>query len=84
MFDFSADPFLNLDHWVQEAAGTGLKDPNAMALGTLGADQKPSVRIVLYKGLIRGGFLFIPTLKVEKGKSSRFIRTPACAFFGPR
>lgn len=67
-FDFLADPFLNLDKWVHEAAGAGLKDPNAMALATIGADQKPSARIVLFKGWVRGGLSFYTNYEGRKGR----------------
>lgn len=67
-FDFSADPFQQLNDSVATAAGKGLKDANAMALATASRDGKPSVRIVLYKGIVRGGLSFYTNYQGRKGR----------------
>jgi pyridoxamine 5'-phosphate oxidase len=58
VFDFQLDPFVNFEWLLREAKLRGEPEHNAMALATAGADHQPSVRIVYFKGLIRGGFSF--------------------------
>lgn len=69
MFDFSVDPFLHLTRLLEEAHRRGEPEHNAMALATAGADLKPSVRIVYYKGLVRGGLSFYCNYNSNKGKA---------------
>lgn len=58
MLDFSVDPLIHFSRLLDEAKRRGEPEHNAMALATAGADLKPSVRIVYFKGLIRGGLSF--------------------------
>jgi pyridoxamine 5'-phosphate oxidase len=44
-------PFALLEEWLAEATSGEPNDPNAMALATVGADGRPSLRMVLLKGL---------------------------------
>lgn len=82
-FDFSADPLQQLDDSVKEAAEKGLKDPNAMSLATADSKGKPSVRIVLYKGLIRGGFSFYTNYEGRKGRELAANPHGALCFYWP-
>ena len=51
MFDPRGDdPFDLLDQWLNDAAGSEINDPNAVALASVAADGFPSVRMVLMKG----------------------------------
>ena len=52
------DPFQLFDTWFTEARTTELNDSNAMALATVDAAGKPSVRMVLLKGHGHDGFVF--------------------------
>jgi pyridoxamine 5'-phosphate oxidase len=45
-----ADPLEGLSRWLKEAEAQKLSEPNAMTLATVGADGRPSARIVLFKG----------------------------------
>lgn len=80
-FSFAADPFLSLDRKVDEAAAQGLRDPNAMTLATLGADDRPSARIVLYKGLVRGGLSFYTNYESRKGRDLQSSHFASAVFF---
>lgn len=82
-FDFAADPFQQLDACVEEAARVGLKDANAMALATVGPDGKPSVRIVLYKGALRGGLSFYTNYEGRKGRELAGNANASLCFFWP-
>lgn len=46
-----------------------LPDPSAMALGTVGADGHPSVRIVLLKAFDERGFVFYTNYEGRKGRN---------------
>jgi pyridoxamine 5'-phosphate oxidase len=67
-FDLSLDPFLHFERLLAEAKARGEPEYNAMALATVGADAQPSVRIVYFKGLIRGGLSFYTNYSGAKSK----------------
>jgi pyridoxamine 5'-phosphate oxidase len=69
VFDFSVDPFLHLTQLLETAKSRGEPEHNAMALATVGADLKPSVRTVYFKGLIRGGLSFYGNYNSTKGQN---------------
>ena len=52
------DPYPLLERWFDDAVAAGITEPNAMALATVGADGRPSVRVVLCKALDRRGLVF--------------------------
>ena len=54
--------------WVLMVFGARPVDPNAMALATVGADGKPSVRTVLLKGVDERGFIFYTNYESRKGR----------------
>ncbi|KAL3014153.1 hypothetical protein AAZX31_06G091300 [Glycine max] len=51
------DPINQFHKWFDDALAAGLKEPNAMALSTVGKDGKPSSRMVLLKGLDKDRFV---------------------------
>ena len=65
--DLLPDPLAQFGRWLADAEGAGLVEPTAMALGTVAADGRPSVRIVLFKGLHEGGFTFYTNYDSRKG-----------------
>ena len=62
----SNDPFVLFDTWYAEARETELNDSNAMALATVSADGRPSVRMVLLKGHGPDGFVFYTNRESRK------------------
>jgi len=62
------DPFELFGHWLAEAEKSEPNDPNAMALATVDAAGKPSLRMVLLKGFDRQGFVFYTNLDSKKGQ----------------
>ena len=60
-----------------------LPDPTAMALGTVGEDGSPSVRIVLLKGYDERGFVFYTNYDGRKGRELLARRQAALCFFWP-
>lgn len=66
--DVDPDPFRQFEKWFDQAKTGGLIEPNAMALATATADGKPSVRMVLLKGVDAGGFVFFTDYRSRKGR----------------
>ncbi|KAL2340003.1 hypothetical protein Fmac_007943 [Flemingia macrophylla] len=62
-----ADPINQFRKWFDDALAAGLKEPNAMALSTVGKDGKPSSRMVLLKGLENDGFVWYTNYESRKG-----------------
>jgi pyridoxamine 5'-phosphate oxidase len=60
------DPFALFDAWYAEARTSEPNDSNAMALGTVSADGRPSVRMVLLKGHGPDGFVFYTNRESRK------------------
>jgi pyridoxamine 5'-phosphate oxidase len=65
--DPAQDPFARFHAWMEEAKASEPNDPNAMALATADAQGRPSVRMVLLKGIDGGGFVFYTNLESRKG-----------------
>ena len=63
----NADPLLQFTGWLQEAIDAGLPEPNAMTLATVGADLRPSTRIVLIKGFDARGIVWYTNYDSRKG-----------------
>lgn len=72
-----ADPLALFDAWLAAARAGEPNDPEAMALATVGADGRPSVRMVLLKGFDARGFTFHTNLDSRKG--GELAANPAAA-----
>jgi pyridoxamine 5'-phosphate oxidase len=83
VFDFSVDPLTHFTGLLNEAKRRGEPEHNAMALATAGADQKPSVRIVYFKGLVRGGLSFYGNYNSAKAKAIEFNKNVCVNFYYP-
>ncbi len=62
------DPFELFESWLDEATKKEPNDPNAMALATADAMGRPSVRMVLLRGLDQRGFTFFTNYESRKGE----------------
>lgn len=62
------DPIAFFESWFAEAKTTEPNDADAMALATATPDGKPSVRMVLLKGLGPDGFVFYTNKESRKGE----------------
>ena len=67
--------------WFQEALESEVTEPNAMALATVTPDGKPSVRIVLLKGIEEDSITFYTNY--GSSKAAELEKTPhaACTFW---
>ena len=63
-----ADPTAQLSLWLQQALDARLPEPNAMTLATVGADHRPSSRVVLIKGLDARGIVWYTNYDSRKGR----------------
>lgn len=66
------DPLIQLEGWLNAAIQAELVEPQAMTLGTVGANGRPSSRVVLLRGLeTKGGpegLLFFSNYHSHKGR----------------
>jgi pyridoxamine 5'-phosphate oxidase len=63
----ATSPFDQFRAWMTEAEKAELNDPNAMTLATVSPDGKPSLRVVLLKGLDERGLVFYTNKESRKG-----------------
>ena len=54
--------------WMEEAVNAQILDPYAMCISTVGANGKPSSRIVYWRDVENGGFVFYTNYDSHKGQ----------------
>jgi pyridoxamine 5'-phosphate oxidase len=64
----AADPVQQFSLWLDQAVAAQIPEPNAMTLATVGADGRPSTRIVLIKGFDARGFVWYTNYQSRKGR----------------
>jgi pyridoxamine 5'-phosphate oxidase len=64
----AADPMQQFETWLEQAIAAELPEPNAMTLATVGADGRPSTRIVLIKGVDARGIVWYTNYESRKGR----------------
>jgi len=65
----SADhPLRQFQTWLEQAIRAQLPEPNAMTLATVGADGRPSTRVVLIKGVDERGLVWYTNYESRKGR----------------
>ena len=64
----AADPMQQFESWLEQAISAQLPEPNAMTLATVGADLRPSTRIVLVKGFDSRGIVWFTNYESRKGR----------------
>ena len=63
-----ADPIAQFELWLRQALESQLPEPNAMTLATVGADGRPSTRVVLIKGVDARGLVWFTNYQSRKGQ----------------
>jgi pyridoxamine 5'-phosphate oxidase len=64
----AADPLQQFARWFEQALKAELPEPNAMTLATVGADGRPSTRVVLIKGYDARGIVWYTNYASRKGR----------------
>ncbi len=62
------DPLVLFVRWLAQVEAAGVHEPNAMALATATSQGRPSVRLVLLKGVDERGFTFFTNTRSRKGR----------------
>lgn len=73
-------PYTLLKDWLSMAEAQEINDPNAMCLATVGAEGKPSARMVLLKGLDERGLVFYTNATSRKGQQLEANQNVAVCF----
>ena len=76
-----AEPLALFRRWFREAARKGAPQPEAIALATADASGAPSARMVLFKGLADGRFVFFSNYGSRKGRDLAANNRAALVFF---
>ncbi|MBL8288475.1 MAG: pyridoxamine 5'-phosphate oxidase [Rubrivivax sp.] len=61
------EPLAQFRQWLDEAFAAKVPEPTAMTLATVGADGRPSTRIVLAKGIDERGIVWYTNYESRKG-----------------
>ena len=78
-----ADPLVLFRRWYREAERKGALQPDAIALATADARGAPSVRMVLFKGVVDGRFVFYTNYESRKGRDLAANNRAALVFYWP-
>jgi pyridoxamine 5'-phosphate oxidase len=78
------DPWAALTAWLGEACDAGLHQPDAAALATATADGRPSLRMVLVRGVAERELRFYTNHESRKaGELAANPRAALCFYWGP-
>jgi len=61
------NPFAQFNKWMDRAISSGIKEPTAMALSTVGKNLQPTSRMVLLKEIKNDNFIFYSNYDSRKG-----------------
>ena len=75
------EPIALFRRWYRAAERAGALQPDAMTLATAGPGATPSARMVLFKGIEDGAFLFYSNYESRKGRDLQVNRKAALVFF---
>jgi pyridoxamine 5'-phosphate oxidase len=66
--DVDPDPIRQFSVWFRQALDAGIPEANAMSVATVGADGRPSSRILLIKDVDNEGFTWFTNYASRKGR----------------
>ena len=81
--DVLPDPVAQFRQWFDAAVQAGIPEPNAMHLGTVAENGRPSGRIVLIKDVDERGFVFYTNYESQKGQALIARPVASLTFFYP-
>ena len=79
--DLDPDPIRQFLAWFDQASHSGVAETNAMALATATPDGRPSVRMVLLRGVDAQGFAFFTNYESRKARELEANPHAALVFF---
>ena len=82
--EMCASPFLQFEHWFQEACLYEHEDANAMVLSTVDASGFPNARVVLLKGIQEQAFVFYTNYNSQKSAEIGEHPYAALTFYWPK
>lgn len=66
--EVASEPLRQFEDWLAEALRIGIHEPNAMTVATVGANGRPSSRVVLIKGCDERGIVWYTNYNSRKGR----------------
>ncbi|HLG02711.1 MAG TPA: pyridoxamine 5'-phosphate oxidase [Bacteroidia bacterium] len=78
-----SDPVNQFAAWLRAAMEARANEPNAMVVSTVGADNRPSARVMLLRSFDHEGFIFYTNYNSRKGKEIAVNPHCALTFFWP-
>lgn len=81
--DTGNDPIAFFEKWLEQAIEVQTSEPTAMMLSTADEKGRPSSRMVLLKGLVKGSFRFFTNYNSLKGKQIKRNPYGSILFFWP-
>ncbi|MGQ0527271.1 MAG: pyridoxamine 5'-phosphate oxidase [Alphaproteobacteria bacterium] len=79
--EYGNKPLALFGRWFEEAVKSEPADPDAMALGTVGADGRPHVRVVLLRDFSADGFVFYTNYEGGKGGDLAYNKQAEANFY---
>jgi pyridoxamine 5'-phosphate oxidase len=79
--DLPSDPFILFELWLADAIASGMHEPTAMAVSTVGPTGAPSCRLVLLKASDERGLVFFTNYRSRK--ACELGADPRCAAVFP-
>jgi pyridoxamine 5'-phosphate oxidase len=79
--DVAGDPMAQFTRWFEQALKAEVNEPNAMTVATVGADGRPSARIVLVKQFDARGFTWYTNYESQKAQQLSANPHAALLFF---
>jgi pyridoxamine 5'-phosphate oxidase len=79
--DLPSDPFSLFEQWLADAIASGMHEPTAMAVSTVGPSRAPSCRLVLLKAADERGLVFFTNYRSRK--ACELQADPRCAAVFP-
>lgn len=80
--DLNPDPMIQLGLWLDDARNAKAIEPSAMTLATVDANNHPSARIVLLRGLDSGLVFYTNYLSRKGSELSENANAAACFWWG--
>jgi len=81
--ELNKNPIEQFNLWLQEATDAKEKDPNAFTLATVTKDNRPSARVLLYKGIRDNKFMFYTNYTSRKAQELFLNPQASILFYWP-